>query len=133
MGVEDFGAAWWRLDERLWGKELGLPGPYPVICHLLDVGAVFGVLWDVLLYPRLRERIANALDRVKGATDHGFYPAQGPAPVLPVCAADPLASSLSNCTNCFSLSPGSVRGPATARIADRPRPTRDAIAAPIGH
>ncbi|MGW2822099.1 CRISPR-associated helicase Cas3' [Streptomyces sp. NPDC001443] len=50
-----------RLDTRVWGKERGLPYPYPLICHLLDVAAVFGVLWDVLFHPRLREGIAAEL------------------------------------------------------------------------
>ncbi|MEU6534569.1 CRISPR-associated helicase Cas3' [Streptomyces sp. NPDC047000] len=50
-----------RLDARVWGKERGLPCPYPLICHLLDVAAVFAVLWDVLLHPRLREGIAAEL------------------------------------------------------------------------
>ncbi|GAA2258399.1 CRISPR-associated helicase/endonuclease Cas3 [Streptomyces atrovirens] len=45
----------------MWGKERGLPHPYPLICHLLDVAAVFGGLWDALLHPRLRERIATEL------------------------------------------------------------------------
>ncbi|MFD0883241.1 CRISPR-associated helicase Cas3' [Streptosporangium algeriense] len=35
------------VDARLWGKREGLPGPYPVICHLIDTAAVAGVLWDV--------------------------------------------------------------------------------------
>lgn len=35
------------IDERLWGKRDGLPGPYPVICHLIDTAAIAGVLWDV--------------------------------------------------------------------------------------
>ncbi|MGA4842164.1 CRISPR-associated endonuclease Cas3'' [Streptomyces sp. G45] len=48
-------------DGRMWGKEWGLPRPYPVICHLLDTAAAFGVLWDVLLSDRVRERIAVAL------------------------------------------------------------------------
>ncbi|MFG2441062.1 CRISPR-associated helicase Cas3' [Streptomyces sp. NPDC048508] len=50
-----------RLDVRVWGKERELPYPYPLICHLLDVAAVFGGLWDAVLHPRLRERIAGEL------------------------------------------------------------------------
>lgn len=50
-----------RVDARLWGKEHGLPRPYPVICHLLDASAVFGALWDVLLSDQTRVRIAQAL------------------------------------------------------------------------
>ncbi|WP_369359756.1 CRISPR-associated helicase Cas3' [Streptomyces sp. cg2] len=49
------------LDTRFWGKERGLPHPYPVVCHLLDTAAVFDVLWDVLLGNHMRERIAQAL------------------------------------------------------------------------
>jgi CRISPR-associated endonuclease/helicase Cas3 len=37
------------LDCRLWGKEKGLPRPYPVVCHMMDAAAVFSVLWDDLL------------------------------------------------------------------------------------
>ncbi|WP_432112739.1 CRISPR-associated endonuclease Cas3'' [Streptomyces sp. S1] len=48
-------------DCRLWAKERGLERPYPVICHLLDTAAVFGVLWDVVLGSRVRARIADAL------------------------------------------------------------------------
>ncbi|MFF0598495.1 CRISPR-associated helicase Cas3' [Streptomyces antibioticus] len=50
-----------QVDVRVWGKERGLPYPYPLICHLLDVAAVFGALWDDLLHPRLRQRIAAEL------------------------------------------------------------------------
>ncbi|MFE4055247.1 CRISPR-associated endonuclease Cas3'' [Streptomyces sp. NPDC059096] len=49
------------LDVRLWGKEKGLPSPYPVVCHLLDTAAVFGVLWRDLLGEGMRERVAHAL------------------------------------------------------------------------
>ncbi|MFP8959299.1 CRISPR-associated endonuclease Cas3'' [Streptomyces nanhaiensis] len=49
------------LDPRMWGKERGLPRPYPVVCHLLDTAAVFQALWDVLLGEQVRERIALAL------------------------------------------------------------------------
>ncbi|MGW4102034.1 CRISPR-associated endonuclease Cas3'' [Streptomyces sp. NPDC004976] len=48
-------------DPRLWGKEHGLERAYPVMCHLLDVAAVFGVLWDVLLSAAARERFAEQL------------------------------------------------------------------------
>ncbi|BFO16744.1 CRISPR-associated helicase/endonuclease Cas3 [Streptomyces sp. KM77-8] len=50
-----------RVDVRVWGKERGLPHAYPLICHLLDVAAVFGALWDALLHPLARERIAAEL------------------------------------------------------------------------
>ncbi|MEU9198514.1 CRISPR-associated endonuclease Cas3'' [Streptomyces sp. NPDC048332] len=49
------------LDVRLWGKESGLSRPYPVICHLLDTGAVFQELWDVVLSDETRTAIADAL------------------------------------------------------------------------
>ncbi|MFF0094652.1 CRISPR-associated endonuclease Cas3'' [Streptomyces canus] len=49
------------VDTRLWGKEHGLPRPYPVICHLLDTAGVFGALWDALLSDQVREKIAGAL------------------------------------------------------------------------
>ncbi|MEW2164667.1 CRISPR-associated helicase Cas3' [Streptomyces sp. NPDC007084] len=48
-------------DCRLWGKQRGLPRPYPVICHLLDTAAVFGVLWDVVLSSQVRARISDHL------------------------------------------------------------------------
>ncbi|MBD0670758.1 CRISPR-associated helicase Cas3' [Streptomyces sp. CBMA156] len=48
-------------DTRLWGKSEGLPGPYPVICHLLDTAAVAGALWDAVLSERVRARIAEAV------------------------------------------------------------------------
>ncbi|MFE4088878.1 CRISPR-associated endonuclease Cas3'', partial [Streptomyces sp. YIM B13502] len=48
-------------DPRLWGKQHGLERAYPVMCHLLDVAAVFGVLWDVLLSAAARERFAEQL------------------------------------------------------------------------
>ncbi|ARF58338.1 CRISPR-associated helicase/endonuclease Cas3 [Streptomyces gilvosporeus] len=49
------------LDARFWGKERGLPHPYPVVCHLLDTAAAFNVLWDDLLGHHTRERISKAL------------------------------------------------------------------------
>ncbi|MFI9042036.1 CRISPR-associated endonuclease Cas3'' [Streptomyces sp. NPDC053726] len=49
------------VDSRMWGKEKGLPRPYPVVCHLLDTAAVFQALWDVVLGDRTRERIAECL------------------------------------------------------------------------
>ncbi|RKN11000.1 CRISPR-associated endonuclease Cas3'' [Streptomyces radicis] len=45
----------------MWGKEHGLDRPYPVVCHLLDTGAVYRVLWDVVLGDAMRARIAGAL------------------------------------------------------------------------
>ncbi|MFD3332199.1 CRISPR-associated endonuclease Cas3'' [Streptomyces sp. NPDC058700] len=50
-----------ETDSRLWAKERGLERPYPVICHLLDTAAIFGVLWDVVLSSRSRARIADAV------------------------------------------------------------------------
>ncbi|GAA5706712.1 CRISPR-associated endonuclease/helicase Cas3 [Streptomyces avermitilis] len=49
------------VDTRFWGKEHGLPRPYPVLCHLLDTAGVFGALWDVLLSDQMREKVARAL------------------------------------------------------------------------
>ncbi|MGW2886435.1 CRISPR-associated helicase Cas3' [Streptomyces griseoruber] len=49
------------LDVRLWGKERGLPRPYPVICHLLDTAGMFGALWDALLGDQVRTKIAHTL------------------------------------------------------------------------
>ncbi|MFC9243972.1 CRISPR-associated endonuclease Cas3'' [Streptomyces sp. NPDC057136] len=49
------------LDVRLWGKESGLSRPYPVMCHLLDTGAVFRELWDVVLGDETKAAIADAL------------------------------------------------------------------------
>ncbi|MBW8484433.1 CRISPR-associated helicase Cas3' [Actinomadura parmotrematis] len=37
-----------RVDARLWGKEHGLARPYPVVCHLVDVAAVAGALYDAM-------------------------------------------------------------------------------------
>ncbi len=49
------------VDVRFWGKCDGLSGAYPMICHLLDTAAVAGVLWDEVLSPRTRARIAGEL------------------------------------------------------------------------
>ncbi|PWI05752.1 CRISPR-associated helicase/endonuclease Cas3 [Streptomyces sp. NWU339] len=54
------------VDVRLWGKERGLSRPYPLVCHLLDTAAVFGELWDTLLGPGMRERIAGAVGLTVG-------------------------------------------------------------------
>lgn len=49
------------VDQRLWGKSDGLDGHtrYPLICHLLDTGAIAGALWDRVLTDRARERLAK--------------------------------------------------------------------------
>ncbi|MEU6313792.1 CRISPR-associated endonuclease Cas3'' [Streptomyces sp. NPDC047014] len=49
------------LDVRLWGKERGLRWAYPLVCHLLDTGAICLELWDGLLSDRLKSRIAREL------------------------------------------------------------------------
>ncbi|MDX3342726.1 CRISPR-associated helicase Cas3' [Streptomyces baarnensis] len=49
------------LDVRLWGKENGLPSPYPVVCHLLDTSALFQELWDVILSNETKSAVAGAL------------------------------------------------------------------------
>ncbi|MFJ2806618.1 CRISPR-associated helicase Cas3' [Kitasatospora sp. NPDC087271] len=53
-------------DSRMWGKSAGLPGPYPLICHLLDTAAVAGALWDAVLSERVRNRIAEAMGFTDG-------------------------------------------------------------------
>ncbi|MER6445479.1 CRISPR-associated endonuclease Cas3'' [Streptomyces venezuelae] len=50
------------LDVRLWGKERGLRWAYPLICHLLDTGAVCLELWDQLLSDQLKSRISRELE-----------------------------------------------------------------------
>ncbi|MCE7081677.1 CRISPR-associated helicase Cas3' [Streptomyces sp. ST2-7A] len=50
-----------RIDARLWGKESGLPRPYPVVCHLLDTAAVFLCLWDRIVGEGQRQRISSML------------------------------------------------------------------------
>jgi CRISPR-associated endonuclease/helicase Cas3 len=45
----------------MWGKEHGLSRPYPVMCHLLDTGAVFQELWDVVLSDKTQAAIADAV------------------------------------------------------------------------
>ncbi|MEV4611066.1 CRISPR-associated helicase Cas3' [Kitasatospora sp. NPDC049258] len=49
------------LDARLWGKSRGLSREYPVVCHLLDTAAVVGVLWDDLVGPVMRRRVAQEM------------------------------------------------------------------------
>ncbi|MEX2985740.1 CRISPR-associated helicase Cas3' [Streptomyces sp. C36] len=48
------------VDQRLWGKSDGLDGHtrYPLVCHLLDTGAIAGALWDRVLTDRARDRLA---------------------------------------------------------------------------
>ena len=36
------------VDCRLWGKDHGLPAPYPLVCHLLDTAAMAGALLDAV-------------------------------------------------------------------------------------
>lgn len=50
-----------KVDLRLWGKARGLDGPYPLVCHLLDVGAAVGVLWDLYLSARIRRFLADGM------------------------------------------------------------------------
>ncbi|MEV4679940.1 CRISPR-associated helicase Cas3' [Streptomyces kurssanovii] len=59
----------------MWGKESGLSRPYPVMCHLLDTGAVFQQLWDVVLSEEAQEAIAGALGLsvVEGRTTVSFW------------------------------------------------------------
>ncbi|MET9796267.1 CRISPR-associated helicase Cas3' [Nocardiopsis alba] len=48
-------------NARIWGKSQGLPVSYPLICHLSDVAAVAGALWDILLDENAQERISHRL------------------------------------------------------------------------
>src|SRR5690625_5230735 len=52
------------LDMGLWGKSEGLPPDvrYPLICHLLDVGAVAEVLWRDHVATGVRQTIADGLE-----------------------------------------------------------------------
>jgi CRISPR-associated endonuclease/helicase Cas3 len=58
------------VDVRMRGKEQGLASPYPVICHLLDVAAMAGCVWDAMVGPAAARRIAGRLgvpaDAVRG-------------------------------------------------------------------
>ncbi|WP_261569909.1 CRISPR-associated helicase Cas3' [Frankia gtarii] len=49
------------VDLRLWGKRKGLPGPYPLVFHLLDTGAAVEVLWRDYLARSIRRTIAVGL------------------------------------------------------------------------
>ena len=53
-----------RLDMELWGKSEGLPPDvrYPLICHLLDVGAVTEALWRDHVATGVRQTIADGLE-----------------------------------------------------------------------
>ncbi|MBF6063508.1 CRISPR-associated helicase Cas3' [Nocardia terpenica] len=55
-----------EVDLGLWGKSRGLPGPYPLICHLLDAAAAAGVLWDRYLSAGLRRFLAEGLGVEEG-------------------------------------------------------------------
>lgn len=50
-----------EVDLRIWGKEKGLPGPYPLAWHLADTAAVAWLLWTRYLTPCARKTIAAAL------------------------------------------------------------------------
>jgi CRISPR-associated endonuclease/helicase Cas3 len=54
MGAFKFEA----IDGRQWGKSAGLTDPYPVLCHMLDVAAVAGVIWDQIVPDTFKERLA---------------------------------------------------------------------------
>lgn len=51
----------YHLDAHMWGKSKGLPVPYPLICHLSDVAAVAGALWDSVLGEQVQARIAGQI------------------------------------------------------------------------
>ena len=65
-GIGDAGT----IDARMLGKERGLASPYPVICHLLDVAAMTGCVWDSLVGQMAARRVAGRLgvpaDAVRG-------------------------------------------------------------------
>lgn len=50
-----------EVDLALWGKERGLPSPYPLACHLLDTAATVEALWDKYLPPGLQVTLAAEL------------------------------------------------------------------------
>ncbi|MFI6476298.1 CRISPR-associated helicase Cas3' [Nonomuraea sp. NPDC050663] len=52
---------WPELDLWLWGKQKGLPSPYPVVCHLLDAVAGVEELWDTYLAAGTRNALASGL------------------------------------------------------------------------
>ncbi|MDN3355835.1 CRISPR-associated helicase Cas3' [Actinomadura sp. DC4] len=49
------------IDLRIWGKEKGLPRPYPLAWHLADTAAVARLLWTQYLTVGARRTIAAAL------------------------------------------------------------------------
>lgn len=49
------------VDLRIWGKERGLPSPYPLLWHLVDTAVVAGALWDLYLTQGQRRFIAGGL------------------------------------------------------------------------
>lgn len=59
--VESAAGSVGTVDCRMWGKERGLPGTYPVVCHLLDTAGVFLALWDELVDERMRRRVTETL------------------------------------------------------------------------
>ncbi|MBF6331869.1 CRISPR-associated helicase Cas3' [Nocardia transvalensis] len=50
-----------EIDLRLWGKSKGLPGPYPLVCHLLDASAAAGMLWEQYLSDGLQKFLADGM------------------------------------------------------------------------
>ncbi|MFD0635439.1 HD domain-containing protein [Catenulispora yoronensis] len=54
-------------DVRLWGKHRELPGPYPVVCHLLDTAAMAGALFDEWFGAAAAGRLASSLGVEPGA------------------------------------------------------------------
>ncbi|MGW3361035.1 CRISPR-associated helicase Cas3' [Streptomyces bungoensis] len=47
------------FERQLWGKERGLPHPYPLGCHAIDAAVMTAALWDCYLTPRQRTVIAD--------------------------------------------------------------------------
>ena len=51
----------------LWGKHRELPGPYPLVCHLLDTAAMAGALFDTWYDSSRAVRLADSLGVPSGA------------------------------------------------------------------
>jgi CRISPR-associated endonuclease Cas3-HD len=60
-GAEDRTVPRVPIEARIRGKERYLERSYPLICHLLDVAAMAGCVWDVIVGPAAARRIAGRL------------------------------------------------------------------------
>ncbi|MBI2941052.1 MAG: hypothetical protein HYY04_11510, partial [Chloroflexi bacterium] len=45
----------------LWGKSAGDGGYHPLVCHVIDVAMVASRIWNSVLSPPARQRVAMAL------------------------------------------------------------------------